>query len=211
LFVGITAVGMLLGSAVPLILLGAAMCGINLCLLDRMRGRRVEFRRLFDGFQYFQPGLVAAVLMFGVSLLATLPIALSLSGAVIMMPLLMHGDGLTVTLGIYLAMIGVLVLVILATSLVVGAFFLYSFPLIVDRGLSGTEAVRLGARAVQANFWGTVGVLCLQVVLGMLGACFCYVGAFLVLPVTMGAVAAAYRCVFPEEAPTTGIGGAVAS
>lgn len=200
LFVGITTCGMLLGSVVPVILFGAMMCGIYLCYLEQLSGNPVEFRRLFDGFQYFQSGLVATALLMAISLLVALPASLSLSGAVIMLPLFIDRGGLTLAFGLYLAMIGAFVLVVLAAAIILGAFFMYTFPLIAEHGLSGSEAVRLGVRAARANFWSTVGVLAIQVLLGVVGVCFCYVGAFLVLPVTMGAVMAAYRKVFPVQA-----------
>lgn len=199
LFVGITACGMLLGSVVPVILFGAMMCGIYLCYLEQLKGNPVEFRRLFDGFQYFESGLVATALLMVVSLLIALPASLSLSGAVIMLPLFIDRGGLTLAFGLYLTVIGVFVLVIIAAAIILGAFFMYTFPLIAEYGLSGSAAVRLGIRAARANFWGSLGVMASQVLLGMVGVCLCYVGAFLVLPVTMGAVMAAYRKVFPVQ------------
>ncbi len=201
LFVGITACGMVLGSVVPVILFGAMMCGIYLCYLEQLQGNPVEFRRLFDGFQHFQSGLVATALLMAVSLLVALPASLSLSGAVIMLPLFIDRGGMSLAFGLYLAVIGGFVLVTLAAAIILGAFFMYTFPLIAEHGLSGAEAVRLGGRAVRANFWGTLGVMTIQVLLGTVGVCFCYVGAFLVLPITMGAVMAAYRKVFPVPAP----------
>ena len=48
LFVGITAVGIILGSLVPFgILLGPMMVGIYLCYIDREKGKTVEFGTLF--------------------------------------------------------------------------------------------------------------------------------------------------------------------
>jgi len=211
LFVGITAAGMIIGSVVPIVLFGAMMCGIYLCYLARLRGEGVEFRQLFDGFQYFQSGLVATVLLFGAGLMVTLPLSLSLSGVVIMLPLFIDRGGLTVAFALYLAIIGVFVLSIMAAAIILGTFFMFAFPLIAEHGQSGTAAVRLGARAAQANFWGAFRVMVLQVLLGVAGACFCYVGAFLVLPVTMGAVMAAYRKVFPAPATHRITGGPAAA
>src|SRR2546427_4609689 len=62
LFVGITLVATLLGGAVPVVLIGPMMCGLYLCLLAKMRGEQVEFDKLFKGFDYFVPGLVAAAI-----------------------------------------------------------------------------------------------------------------------------------------------------
>src|SRR5438477_8491616 len=62
LFLGISLVAMLLGGAVPIVLIGPMMCGLYLCLLAKMRGEPVEFEKLFKGFDYFVPGLVAAAI-----------------------------------------------------------------------------------------------------------------------------------------------------
>src|ERR1700716_4068150 len=62
LFLGIIFVGVLIGSAVPIVLLGPMMVGIYLCLFRRMRGEPVEFGNLFKGFDYFAQGLIAALL-----------------------------------------------------------------------------------------------------------------------------------------------------
>src|ERR1051325_6677536 len=61
LFFGISLVGMLIGSAVPIVLLGPMMCGIFICLLQRQHNQPVEFGTLFKGFDYFVPGLIVAV------------------------------------------------------------------------------------------------------------------------------------------------------
>src|ERR1700687_1063897 len=54
LFLGITLVGMLVGTAGPFgILLGPMMCGIYMCLLGRMYGQPASMNLLFRGFNYF--------------------------------------------------------------------------------------------------------------------------------------------------------------
>src|SRR5205814_1287210 len=60
LFLGISLVGVLIGGAVPIVLLGPMMIGIFLCLLQRQRGEPVEFGTLFKGFEQFVQGLVVA-------------------------------------------------------------------------------------------------------------------------------------------------------
>src|SRR6267142_2182657 len=62
LFFGISLVGILIGGAVPIVLLGPMMIGIFLCLLQKQRGEPVEFGTLFKGFEQFVPGLVVAAL-----------------------------------------------------------------------------------------------------------------------------------------------------
>src|SRR5215210_6383216 len=63
LFVGITVVGILVGSVVPFgILLGPMMCGIYLALFKTKRGQPIEFGDLFKGFDYFGDSVVATLL-----------------------------------------------------------------------------------------------------------------------------------------------------
>src|SRR5207302_9497750 len=62
LFVGITLAATLLGGAVPIVLIGPMMCGLYMCLLAEMRREPIEFGRLFKGFDYFVPALVAAAI-----------------------------------------------------------------------------------------------------------------------------------------------------
>src|SRR6188474_1990557 len=63
LFVGMTAVGVIIGSVVPLgILMGPMMCGIYLALFQTRRGQPIEFGTLFKGFDYFGDSLIATLI-----------------------------------------------------------------------------------------------------------------------------------------------------
>src|SRR5229473_8632215 len=62
LFLGICAVGMLIGSAFAIVLMGPMMCGIYLCLFQRMRREPVGFEGLFKGFDYFAQSVIATLI-----------------------------------------------------------------------------------------------------------------------------------------------------
>src|SRR5437867_809369 len=63
LFVGMCAVGMIIGSAVPLgILMGPMMCGLYLAFLRKRRGLPIEFGMMFKGFDYFGQSVIVALL-----------------------------------------------------------------------------------------------------------------------------------------------------
>jgi uncharacterized membrane protein len=68
--------------------------------------------------------------------------------------------------------------------------------LIVDRKLSGLDAVKLSFKAALANFWRLLGMVFLTGLLAMGGMVLCYVGVFLVFPIMYGSVAIAYERVF---------------
>src|SRR5689334_20239997 len=62
LFFGISIVGMLIGGAVPIVLLGPMMAGIFLSLFQRQRSQPVEFGLLFKGFDLFVQTLIVTAI-----------------------------------------------------------------------------------------------------------------------------------------------------
>jgi uncharacterized membrane protein len=198
LFLGITLVAMLIGGAVPIVLIGPMMCGLYLCLFARMRGEEVQFDRLFKGFDYFVPGLVAAAIQ-------TVPLLI----------IVLAGDAVFVVFtyatvphdrysrsegppAVFFLGLIVFVLFAVIVSVIIHSLFLFSYPLVVDRKLSGWEAIKTSYRAALKNIGGILGLILLNVGLGIAGVICCYVGVFFVMPVCFAAYAAAYRQVFPE-------------
>ncbi len=206
LILGVSLVGMLIGSAVPFaVLLGPMMCGIYKCLFAKSRGEKASFEMLFKGFDHFAQSLIACLIMVVPVLLITIPLTLLLS---VRMLVLMKDAAnqpmdpaqfLSRFVPFFILTIG-LVMVI---SSVLGVLFMFALPLIVDRGLSGIEAVKTSAKAALGNLGGLVGLVLLNLVLGLLGAMCCYVGGFLVMPFSFAAILIAYQQVFGPEAPAT--------
>jgi uncharacterized membrane protein len=93
---------------------------------------------------------------------------------------------------------GFVVLLSTIASLVLQALFLFTYPLIVDRKLSGVDAIKTSFRAAKANFGGVIGLVLLSTLMNMLGAMACYVGLFFVMPIHFAAIAVAYERVFPR-------------
>jgi uncharacterized membrane protein len=87
-------------------------------------------------------------------------------------------------------------IVILLIVILISIGFTFAYPLIVDRGMEGFDAVKLSFRAAFANFWGLLGMSLLGGLLAICGVILCYVGVFLVFPITLSAVAVAYEQVF---------------
>ena len=195
LFLGITLVAMLVGGAVPVVLIGPMMVGLYMCLFAKMRGEPVEFGMLFKGFDYFVQGLVAAAIQ-------TLPVILIMAvGQVIFVAFTMiimpreRGEAMPPVFFVGLA---IFVLFAMIVSLVIHSLFLFAYPLIVDRKLSGLDAIKLSYRAALQNLGGIIGLMLLMGGLGILGVLACYVGVFFVMPISFAAYAVAYRRVFPE-------------
>lgn len=206
LFMGIVLVGMLIGGAVPIILMGPMMVGIYISFLRKMRGEKIEFGTLFKGFDQFAQALIAALIQMLPMIVIVLPVYLVM--AAVMIAAAPHGDGRmspeegSAFAATFVVFYFCFILLIIIASILVGIFFMFSFPLIADRGLSGLDAVKLSLRAGKANFGGVLGLLLMNAVISFAGALACYVGAFFVVPITFAATAVAYRRVFPDLAPT---------
>jgi uncharacterized membrane protein len=201
LFLGIVFVGIFVGGAVPIVLIGPMMVGIYICFFRRMRGEPVDFGLLFKGFDYFAQSLIAAVIQMIPLVVVMVPAYIIMFA--LMMTSMPRGGGrmdpdassrfLITFLGFEL----VFVTVICAVGIIVGIFFLFAFPLIADRGLSGLDATKLSIKAGKANFGGILSLLLLNLAMGILGVLACYVGVFFLMPVSLASYAVAYRRVFP--------------
>jgi len=163
------------------------------------RGLPIEFGTLFKGFDYFGQSVVA-------SLLHVIPITAVVIAAYIFLYVGMFaamiaasaaGENAAPFAGIGIFLIFMLFfIVIFLVVIFISIGFTFAYPLIVDRGMQGFDAVKLSWRAAFANFWRLLGMSLLGGLLGIVGIALCYVGIFLVFPITLAAVAAAYEQVF---------------
>jgi hypothetical protein len=200
LIFGICAVGILIASAFAIVLMGPMMCGVYLCLFQRLRREPVKFENLFKGFDYFAQSIIA-------TLIQMIPAVIIMVPAYLIVFLLMFSFGFSsatrgagdnaAAVGLFIGM-GIFVVVIFAMSVVLGVFFMFTYPLIVDRKMNGVDAVKTSIKAAWANFGGVLGLVLLNAVLGFAGVLLCYIGAFFVMPITFTAHAIAYRKVFPD-------------
>jgi len=200
LFFGIAVVGILIGSAVAIILMGPMMCGVFLCLLQRQRGEEVEFGTLFKGFDYFVNGLLVQLIKIIPMIVLMVPFYFVMFG-VMMTTMPRHEANpqeASAFVFTFFVLEMVFVLVIMVVSILIELFFMFAFPLVVDRKLSALEAVKLSFKACKANFGGVLGLLLLNALFGFVGVLFCFVGVYFYLPVSFASYAVAYRRVFPE-------------
>ena len=197
LFVGMCVVAMLVGSAVPAgILLGPMMCGLYFTFFKLRRGEPIEFAMLFKGFDYFGPSLIATLLHIVPILAIVLPAYIFFYLSLIVSVAAQGNDpNPWAFLGV-LAMLMLFFVFVFVVIIVVSIGFTFAYPLIVDRRLKGLDAVKLSFKAAMANFWGLLGMMLLTGLLGIAGIALCYVGMFLVLPISYGSIAVAYERVF---------------
>jgi uncharacterized membrane protein len=198
LFVGMTVVGIIIGSVVPLgILMGPMMCGIYLAIFQTRRGQPIEFGLLFKGFDYFGDAVIATLLHMIPVIIVIVPVYISFYIGMFGV-IAASGNGEpnpAALLGLF-GVFGIIWLAVVILLIVLSVVFTFAYPLIVDRRLSGLNAVKLSIRAAFANFWRLLGMLLLTGLLTMVGVLFCYVGAFLVMPISFAAIATAYEQVF---------------
>jgi hypothetical protein len=196
LFMGMAFLSIMIGSAVPLgILMGPMMCGLYMALLRRQRGETVTFDMLFKGFDYLKESVIATLIHVVPVLLVLVPTYV-ISFAIFFSTFKAPRRGQPPDLLPFFAFFTAVIVVIIVISLALGAFFIFAYPLIVDRGLSGVDAVKTSIRAAAANLGGILGLLLLTTLLGLAGVLLCYVGAFFVMPVSFAAWSIAYRQVF---------------
>ena len=208
LFVGMCLVGMLIGNAVPLgILLGPMMCGIYYSLFQRRRGKPSEFGNLFKGFDYFGQSLIATLIHVVPIIIIVIPAYIAFYVGFILTMLQQQQSG-EPNPGVLFGFLGVFIifwLVVIIAIMLISIGFTFVYPLIVDRGLSGIDAVKLSFRAALANFWRLLGLSLLNALLGFGGVILCYVGILLVFPITFAAVAIAYEQVFGLGEPVSNL------
>jgi hypothetical protein len=205
LFFGIVLVGLLIGGIVPIVLMGPMMVGIYLCFFRRMKGEPIEFGTLFKGFDYFAQGLIAALIQMIPMVVVMVPMYIVW---LIFFFTSMPRDGRMdpdAAPAFFFTLIGlelVFFAVIIVVSIVANIFFMFAFPLIADRNLSGLDAIKLSIKAGKANFGGILLLLLLNAGLAIVGFLACFVGVYFIMPVSFAANAIAYRRVFPETVPT---------
>lgn len=197
LFVGMCVVGMMIGSAVPLgILLGPMMCGLFLTFFKQRRGELIEFGTLFKGFDYFGPSLIATLLHIVPILVIIIPSYFFFYvGLIVSMAAQGDEPNPAAMLGVF-GMFGLFWVVMIFVVIIISIGFTFVYPLIVDRRLQGFDAVKLSFKAAMANFWRLLAMIILTSFMGIAGLLLCYVGMFLVLPISYAAIASAYEQVF---------------
>lgn len=194
LFVGVTTIGWLIASAVPLnILLGPMVCGVFLCFHDRLNGKQAKFDTLFKGFDYFVDTLLATLIWVVSIMVAVVPVTIIMLVAIFTTT---HHDRdsamqvLAITLGGSA--------IIMLVSILSSALFLFVYPLILFNRMKPMAAVKTSARAALSNLPGVLGLVLLLNIIMVAATMCCYFPAFLFAPIAAGSVLMAYRRVFPE-------------
>jgi hypothetical protein len=202
LFLGITFVGMMIGSASMYICLGAMLCGIFIALFAKMRGEAVDFGTLFKGFDVFVPSLIPLIIIIviGAALVGPLYIKMFSDMENIVLDIGMHEEpfaflkALAIDMGKMMARLSCLNILYF--------FLFFCFQLIADRRADGLAAMGLSFKAVLKNFWGVLGLfLLLGLINFVVSILTCLIGGIFFAPVKYAAMAVAYTKIFPAEPP----------
>ncbi|HEY9500609.1 MAG TPA: hypothetical protein VIR01_03130 [Pyrinomonadaceae bacterium] len=198
LFLGMTIVGMLIGSALPMaILFGPMMCGLYLTFFKKRRGEPIEFGLLFKGFDYFGQSVIATLFHIIPILAVVVPAYFGFYIGIILVAVASQGsDQGAVTGVLFMLLFAVFFLILMLAIILISIGFLFAYPLIVERRLQGFDAVKLSFRAAFANFWGLLGLMFLGYLLSIAGLFVFIIGVYLAVPITYAAIAVAYEQVF---------------
>lgn len=194
LIFAVTLVGMIIGSAVPVVLIGPMMCGIYLVLFSKYEGRQVDFGELFKGFEYFLPSLILSVLIM-------VPVFIMLIGIYVpMIAMALAGPRMSEEeLFLFIGGTVAVELVFAVIMVCLHTLLMFAFPLLVDKKIGAVQAIKLSARAVWKNMSGVVGLFLVGFVVALAGYLILCVGIYLTIPLILAAQTVAYRKVFPAR------------
>lgn len=199
LLFAISFLGAMIGGVSMYILIGAMICGIFISYLRVIDGGRASIDDLWLGFKYLGKSAFVTILF-------VVPIVVYIFALffTMYMPLIVAAVGgkrvseREILAGLGFALVIDLIIALIMVSL--HTLLLFSFPLIVDRGLSSMDSVKVSARAVWGNLGGVTGLIAVNFGLIIVGyAAFC-IGLYLVIPVLTATSLVAYRKVFPRLA-----------
>lgn len=193
LLFGITLVGALIGGATMYIGFGAMICGIFYCYFQKIDGKELKFEDLFKGFEHFLPGLIVVIFIVVPLIIVYSFIYLPFILAIIMGPKLSQSELIALVMGSLLIDLVLIVLMVCLHTLLI-----FSFPLIVDRKLSGFQAMKLSAKAVWSNLSGVAGLFVVGFGINLVGALLFCIGIYFTIPIIIAGNIVAYRKVFPR-------------
>lgn len=188
-------IGVWVGELTLTILLGAMMCGIFYTMIGLLDGRPLVFADLWKGIRLTIPAAVV-MLFFLIPILIVYGVIYGpLFYAVMTDPGMSQEKFMTLLTGSLLVDTVLIIAMVCFHTLLI-----FSFPLLIDRGLSPLRAVTTSAKAVWANLSGVTGLIAVQMVVTLIGLLLLCFGIYLVIPFVFATYAVAYRKVFPQIA-----------
>jgi hypothetical protein len=185
---------------IGLALNGVFFGGLYWFYLKLIRGEKAELADAFAGFQVGLVPLMLASMVSGILILvimglAALPILITWLPLIVrfskdpdmdpdaFLPFLGAGTVLNVFLCILIGMVLYL-------------FWVFAFPLIIDKRMHFWEALETSRKAVMRNFLSIFGLFIIGGLLILAGVLACCIGVFFTLPIFFGSIAYAYEDLF---------------
>jgi uncharacterized membrane protein len=196
LFMGVSFVGLLIATLVPLyVLMGPMLVGIFFCVIEREQGRKFDFNTLFRGFDRFADSLIATIVMVVTNLMLIIPLVI-----VFMVVLFSSLDSRGQPhLGIFFGSLSVYFVLLILFSVVGYLPYSFCYQLIADKKLAAFDAIKLSARGVWHNLGPMIAFSLVGSMISFALTLFCYIPVFFFLPIWFSAAFVVYRQVFPES------------
>ncbi len=199
ILLAISVVGGLIGGLSFYVLIGAMICGIFYCYLKKIDGGKVVFDDLWTGFKFFWPSLLVTIAIVVPIVVFTIIMFITIYLPIITAALMGNNANEGTILGTFL--IGFAIDIVVAIVMIfIHSLLIFCFPLIVDKGISSWDSMKLSARAVLKNLGGIGGLIAVNFGLALLGELAFCVGIYLMIPIITAANLVAYRKVFPATA-----------
>ncbi|CAN5455335.1 hypothetical protein BH10ACI3_BH10ACI3_25080 [soil metagenome] len=195
---GIVFVGLLIGGLIPVILIGPMLCGIFLCLIKVIDGQPLKFEDLFKGFDFIWKSLpISLAIMIPIFVLLFL-VYIPIIGMAVAGNKMSQAEFLPFIIGTFIFEFLLIIVMVCFHTLL-----MFAFPLVADRGLSGTQAIKLSIKAVWQNLSGVAGLLGVGMVVGFVSYLALCIGVYFAMPLIVMAQALAYRRIFPAMPPSS--------
>ena len=192
LLLAVTIVGQIIGGISFGIVLGPMVCGIFYCYLRKIDGETFSFDDLWKGFGWFGPGFVVTLAIVVPMFIVYAVIYGPFLVAMIMGSKLSEDELIAMLVAAFAVDLVIIIIMVCFHTLL-----MFSFPLIVDRGLGALSAMTTSARAVWKNLGGVGGLILVNFGLVIVGYAALCVGIYFVIPVIIATNVVAYRKVFP--------------
>ena len=185
-------------SLVNLVISGPLIGGVYLLLLRVIRGQPASIGDIFLGFQtrflQLMLGYIVSALLIGV---AAIPGLIPAGFATFMMIRAHEASAFYLLIGL----IGLVI--ILVPVLYLGVAWIFTVPLIADKGMDFWLAMRASRKAVARHWWTVFSLLVLMGLINVAGFLCCCVGLFFSLPLAMTAMMYAYEDIFSSRQTQT--------
>lgn len=193
----ISLVGALIGGATMYVLLGAMVCGIFYTYLKKIDGGgKASIDDLWVGMKYFMPSLLVTIAFVVPLVVWIVVLFVTIYLPLIATAMMGNNPDPSVLLGSFA--VGLVVDIVVAVIMtIVHSLIIFAFPLIVDRGLSSWDAMKLSARAAMKNMGGIAGLIGVNFCLVLVGYLALCIGLYLMIPIITATSVIAYRKVFP--------------